>query len=347
MAILSVKEIDRKGSDRYDPGKKGYLREYLTIYRLLTDVPTVEQEAILASPLLPPLGATYLSPEGAANVSLRCIERNPENNPEDGREWHVTCRYSTDWQSTGATDPNPLLRPMEIRRELSPSQEVVTQDLYGDTLANSSDEQYDPPQTRDKYQRLYTFTMNLAVFDEFLFDSGYQNRTNNATWRDYPPFTAKIDGGVSNTVIEQKTDGTTVTYERVTITVRINLGQRIIPFEPVNYDAIIPAGNFKPIWRIVTPDEEDPDPLAGAEWSGWDRMILDQGKMVAKAPLAPFRGGPMVLYTGTGTSSGRSDFLLDGVAGKLSLTAWSPNKTEGRYHRYWLYDTCNFADLGI
>jgi hypothetical protein len=333
MAILSLNEIERKSGTRAD--QSGVHREHVIISRAITDGVATDGELLQLDPLMPVLGSFYQSPERVINRGMRLVEITPENDPEMPTWWVITFRYSTLWESTLKLDPNPLLRPIEISRTSEKIQEAVTVDLFGDTLSNSSDEPYDPPQTRDTNTRVITVTMNVAHFDEVEFDRDYIDCTNVAPWRGYPAFTVKIDSANSQTLTEGR-----YTFDRVSLTLRVKFGKRVY-----SMFAGAALGNLKEVWKIVIPDfalfpeSGEPD---GTVWSGWDRLVLDQGFRRLPTMVRGEATFPIML-AGAPISK---PILLDGRGIPLTETT-TGFVTTPRYHLYHLYSSCKFEDIGL
>lgn len=336
MAVTSLTEIGRKVTDSLD-GRGIPVREHTIIYQALTSGAGTDGELVLAHPALPSLGDFYESPERVKNKACRCIAREPENQPDAPFRWVIPCKFSTQWPSVDpiTANANPLLRPPVITRDLERQREVVTVDLLGSILATSADEPYDPPETRDANSRVITYEFNLPKFDEVEFDRDFLNCVNVTPWRGYPAFTVKIDGATSQSVTENG-----VTYDRVRLVLRVRFGKRIVKFgDP--YPALIAAGGFKDVYRVVT---EDPEP-DGTVWSAWDALKLDQGYRVGRAGTSFAAGGATVHFVKDGVSTSKP-VLLDGAGGPLERASWG-HAGIPRYHLYSLYSAVKFEDLGL
>lgn len=333
--LVSFNEVERQSSEAVD--SRGILvREHRIVYRGIADQVRRDAELILNDPLVPQIGSIYRTPEGLLNRAMWLITREPQNDPEDGRIWFVQCRWSSEWPSSlppNQVGSNPVLPPPVLTRGLEARREVATVDILGQVYANSSDEPYDPPVTIDAYNRVINIELNAQNFDEVAFDRDFLNRTNLAPWRGYPAFVVKIDGASSRSVTEGS-----LTYDRVNLTLRVKYGLRVVLME--DYGAIVAAGDYKEVWRVVT---ETPEP-EGTVWSGWEPVILDQGFRRIRATHGGL-GRPTILITVEGNPVSRP-VLLDGLGAPLSERLVTPFNTP-RYHKYLAYYSATFADLGI
>lgn len=352
MALLSVQEIGRRSSDAINA--QGVLvRDHWITYRVYTNGVQNDGESVcnLFNNQFP-FGSFYRSPENVVNLGMRLMGREPNNNPEFPEEWTIEDHYSSQWFGGAGPgtppEPNPLLRPPVYRRSRQEVQQAFEVDLYGDALANSADEPYDPPVTREGARRIITVTLNVpSPFDEKTFDSYYDNHVNSVTWKGYPPYTVKISGADS----QQVTEGQFI-YDQVTITLKVQFGARIVRFEGLSGaggilapGGALAAGGFKEVWRIIQGDELDDEP-EGAEWQGWDKLVVDQGFYRLNTLT---RGHPdrSPIVNGLGVQITRP-VLLTGYGRHLTSDEDATNFAIPRYHRYWTYNTLDItAKLGI
>src|SRR5581483_6338239 len=142
MAVLSVREIwnGRRGS-----ADEKAVREYARVFRVVTsnslDGALVAETAVdpFNGTAIPNLFASYIEPNGTT-FDLTAIARKIDvvQDDSDPNTWLVT-----------VSNPNPLLRPSEIKWSFAQFQRIADVDIYGAAVVNSAGEAFDPPAEKD------------------------------------------------------------------------------------------------------------------------------------------------------------------------------------------------------
>src|SRR5579884_2127166 len=195
MAVLSVREIwnGRRGS-----ADEKAVREYARVFRVVTsnslDGALVAETAVdpFNGTAIPNLFASYIEPNGTT-FDLTAIARKIDvvQDDSDPNTWLVTVSYSNRTDLPELGNPNPLLRPSEIKWSFAQFQRIADVDIYGAAVVNSAGEAFDPPAEKDDSRPVLVVTRNEAGFDPGIAYL-YRDAVNSDAFFGAPPGTAKI-----------------------------------------------------------------------------------------------------------------------------------------------------------
>jgi hypothetical protein len=195
MAVVSVREIwnGRKGS-----ADEKAVREYDRVFRVVTnsslDGALTAETAV--DPFLgiriPNLFSSYIEPNGIT-FDLTAIARKIEAGQDDADPltWLVTVSYSNHTDQPELGNPNPLLRPAEIKWSFAQFQRIADIDQFNNPVVNSAGEPFDPPLEKDDSRPVLVITRPEAGIDPGLFYQ-YRDAINSDPFFGAPAGTAKV-----------------------------------------------------------------------------------------------------------------------------------------------------------
>lgn len=194
MAILSVCVHSQGHSHTFN---STYERVYTQVLRVVTDDPSdgpitvraaIDPQTNLS---VPQLGTYYQFAVESTDVDVYSICRGITVNPVDqnGMIWEVTCEFGR-WDPN-RVEPNELLRQPEIAWSFQQHQEIVDVDIYGNLVANTAGDLYDPGISRDVSWPVLTIRRNEAEFSPSL-SYLYSDAINLLPWWGAPPRVVRV-----------------------------------------------------------------------------------------------------------------------------------------------------------
>lgn len=207
MAVTSFKWIGdgRDGGDSFDQSA-----DIVRIGEATTDSDEDSTITVLASPLIPPLGFPYLTPN-EGRPWLRVRDRRATQRPEDMRIWRVRITYSNKFDArlpgggsggapgaAGGQPPtdrttNPLAEPVRWGMSFVRVMESVLEDLDGFKVLNSAGVPF-----ANGYERPMPVAQVTAQknYSSFLFADAedWYDAVNVGTWHGLPNYSVKVDG---------------------------------------------------------------------------------------------------------------------------------------------------------
>ena len=193
MAVVWIKPlIERKGSR--EAQRKGSLleivnRKYTKRFEVMTNNVLDGVALILSWPGVPKIGETYVFGTDLDRIAT-CVHVDCDATSLPYL-WHVTAQYDTSRLVDARLD-NPLLMPPEVSWGFAQYNRVLTRDLLGTNVVNSSKEWFDPPVEIEDSRPVLTVIRNETRFDPALAVL-YQDAVNSDIFAGQPPRSAKVN----------------------------------------------------------------------------------------------------------------------------------------------------------
>ena len=138
------------------------IRTYTRGFKLETSDITERGYAVGSHPSLPKIGSVHPHDPSAWCRNIRV------KNHEPWKGWKAWADYSSEFEMA----ENPLLEPARVRGDSELFREVVWQDINGDAILNSAGDFFsDPAPEKDRHNRYFVVTKNVASVPSWLIDS--------------------------------------------------------------------------------------------------------------------------------------------------------------------------------
>jgi hypothetical protein len=173
MSVKTVAETWRGRTGSSDA--QSFTREYTAVYVITSDDPFDNATTIGGDYRLPQKWYGYPSDPFAL-----CINVDLQNSDESPRLWLGTYKYSTSYSQQ--QDDNPLNRPVLFSLSFSAGPPViVTKDINGNVITNTSGDPFDPPFTIDDSRPLLACQRNEATIPTAIAIA-YKDAVNADAW---------------------------------------------------------------------------------------------------------------------------------------------------------------------
>lgn len=294
MAITSV-DIRKEGRESFHTVEG---RQYVVTYIVKSNSSTDTEAAVYAHPSVPAVGDAYVNDTttSCTNVSVSAVSGTRDT-------WVVKATFRR----------NKRLLP-HYDWTFTPIREVISQDVYGNPIANSADTVFSPGLEKD----IYVPTVKVTRSEQAVALGGTFDPANVAE---------KI-GGVNTTYLTidgYPADPGEALLKDVTIS------------DPPD---IVGNGRYLTVTYTVMFKSNDPDnndyyPVNGP-FNAWNELVLDAGMSYLDASDGNKR--KIVVNTGDGTPARQPALLKDGDLAAVGVTDWRSFK---------IYRDVNLADLGL
>lgn len=210
---MSIHSVNETVGARGNVNEKG-VNEYTRVFQVITTAPTVGAVAVRMATGIPRRYDAYATATETDNSSLatRIATQQDDENP---LIWEVTVDYgspSTDQDQSGATEPNPVLRPAVLAWSFQKFQRAVWKDKDNKGILNSAKEFFDPPPEMDDSRPILTITRNQLTYNTAIAID-YQDAVNSDSFLGFAAGKVKVAGISAQSQVEGRYVFWSVTYE--------------------------------------------------------------------------------------------------------------------------------------
>lgn len=347
MAVTSV-AVDYAGRTGGDTSKG--VRTYTAKWIVRTSVATDGQTTVLADQRLP-RQLQYYQYGGEVDRQALVQSRTAEQDDQSPTLWRVTIEYST--EASGQSNTPEFSKSIDLTPKYSwgeyTEEEIVTYDIFGKPVVNSSGEMFDPPLVRPVGYPLLRITRAELNFNPLVI-MAFKGAINNATWGQWPAYSAKCVSLSANQEVQEGLQFWRVSYEfafklRQPPSIQVG-GDRVmkrvyIRGEPKNQifdvpkdksggwvEYVLDRGTYG---RELTPRENPP---GSKQYPSDTDLVLSEPRPLRDSPSGALLSSPV---------------LLDGTGGRLlkNGTALNLNEPNSPQPIYIPFHICAEKDFNL
>lgn len=210
MSVISV-AVDYAGRTGGDTSKG--VRTYTARWIVRTNNALDGQTLILADQRIP-RQLSYYQYGGDVDRQALVQDRRAEQDERSPLLWHVTIEYSTD--ASGQSNTPEFSKSIDLAPKYSwgeyAEQRVLTHDVNGRPIVNSSGEMFDPPVTVAEAYPLLRVTRAELSFNPLVI-MAFKSAINNAQWGQWPAYSARCTSISANQEVQEGVQFWRATYE--------------------------------------------------------------------------------------------------------------------------------------